>query len=222
MKGEKEIMSYYPYMPTMARGECWRVTDKSYVRLFNASPNSPDIDVYVNGKLMLQNFAYKNFSKYVAVPPDEYTIKIYPTGQTTNPILDTKLYIPQNTAFNVAIIGKYPDINLYPVPEPYTGQNFGRPCIRFINLAPDGPTVDVTLANGTKVFNNIGYKDIADYACIPSGTYTFQVRPAGGNDIILTIPDIQLSSNNYYTIYLTGLAEGSPALEAKTVLEPRQ
>jgi len=212
---------YHPYMPMMARGGCWRVTDKSYIRLFHASPNAPAVDVYVNGKLIAQNFDYKDFSQYFSVSPGEYSIMIYPTGQTTNPVLNTKLYIPQNTAFNVAVIGKFPNISLYPIPEPYTGQNFGRPCIRFIHLSPNAPAVDITSSDGTKLFGNIGYKDITDYVCVPTGTYTLQVRPAGGSDVILTIPNIELRPNNYYTIYATGLADGSPALEATPVLEPR-
>lgn len=221
-------MYYYPYpypfmVPINAMGLYRRTTPtpQSFIRLFHASPNAPAVDVYANGNLIAKNIAYKDFTKYLNLPPGEYNIKIYPTGETTNPILNTDLIIPQGTAFNVAVIGEPPNVSLYPIPEPYTAQNFGRPCIRFIHLSPNAPAVDIALSDGRKVFSSVGYKDITDYVCVPPGTYTFQVRLAGTDDVVLTIPDVQLKPDNYYTIYATGLAGGSPSLDAIVVTEPR-
>ena len=214
-------MYYDPYMPMLNRMVYNNTQPSSYIRVLHASPNAPPVDVYANGNLIVQNLAYKQLSEYLPAIPGNYNIKIYPTGQTENPVVDTNVYVPPDAVLNIAAIGELPNISLYPIPEPNEKHNFERPCIRFIHLSPNVPAVDITLSDGRKIFSNVGYKDITDYACIPSGTYTFQVRPTGTNDVVLTIPNVQLMPNNYYTIYAVGLAGQSPPLEAIVALEPR-
>ncbi|QZY54512.1 DUF4397 domain-containing protein [Crassaminicella profunda] len=211
-------MYYYPYMPMVRKKN---TPDNSYIRVLHAVPNAPNVDVYANGNLIVQDLAYRQFSPYVPVTPGNYNIEVYPTGKKENPVIDTDVYIPQGTFFNVAAIGELPNISLYPIPEPTTAQNFGRPCIRFVHLSPNAPAVDITLSDGRKIFSNISYKDITDYACIPSGTYTFQVRPSGTDDVVLTIPNVELMADNYYTIYAVGLAGETPPLQAIVASEPR-
>lgn len=196
-------------------------TPNSYIRAFHASPSTPAVDVYANGNLIIKNLAYKQLSPYVPVIPGTYNIKIYPAGTATNPVIDTTVNVPENTILNLAIIGKLPNLSIFPIPEPIVAQDFGRACIRFIHLSPTAPKVDISLTDGTKVFNNVGFKDITDYACIPAGTYSFNVIPSGTTNTILTIPNIQLASNNYYTLYALGDVNGNPPLEALLVTEPR-
>lgn len=209
-------MYYYPYTNYYGVRQI-----NSYIRVFHASPGAPAVDIYANGNLIVKDVAYKKFSQYLPVPSGNYNIRVYPSGQTTNPLINTNVFIPENTVFNVAVIGTLPNITLYPIPEPTTAQNFGRPCVRFVHLSPNAPGVDVKLSDGTILFSSVGYKDITNYACIPSGTYTFAVSPNGTDNTVLTLPNIKLDPNNYYTIYAVGLVGKTPPLEALAVLEPR-
>lgn len=193
----------------------------SSIRVFHASPNAPAVDVYANGKLIVKNLSYKELSQYISVAPGSYNIMVYTSGQMTNPVINTNLNIPANTVFNIAVIGTLPDISLYPIQEPTTAQNFGRPCVRFVHLSPNAPAVDIKLSDGTKVFTGVGYKGITDYACVPTGTYTFTVSPTGRENIVLTVPNVKLDPNSYYTLYAVGLVGKSPTLEVMLVPEPR-
>ncbi|KOA19218.1 hypothetical protein CLHOM_23240 [Clostridium homopropionicum DSM 5847] len=214
-------MFYCPYASMM--NDYYRARQSnSYIRIFHASPDAPPVDVYANGNLIAKNLTYKEFTQYIPVSTGSYNITVYPSGQTTNPIINSNIYIPENAVFNVAAIGNLPNISLYTIPEPTAAQKFGRPCIRFIHLSPNAPAVDIKLSDGTKVFNNVGYKDITDYACVPSGTYTFTVSPAGTNNVLLTVPNIRLEPDNYYTIYAVGQVGKDPTLEVIVVPEPRQ
>ncbi|MBU3113403.1 DUF4397 domain-containing protein [Clostridium lacusfryxellense] len=193
----------------------------SYIRVFHASPNSPAVDVYANGNLIVKGLTYGKLSQYIPVPSGNYNIKVYPSGQMTTPVINTNLYIPENTVTNIAAIGVLPNISLFPIQEPITAQTSGKSCVRFIHLSPNAPAVDIKLADGTTVFNNVAYKGITNYVNVPKGTYTFKVSPTGTNNVVLTVPNIELSSDNYYTIYAIGLVGKTPALEAIAVLEPR-
>lgn len=193
----------------------------SYIRVLHASPNAPAVDIYANGNLIVSDLAYMESSPYIPVPSDNYSIMVFPTGQKTDPVVTTDIFIPPNTIFNVAAIGELPDISLYPIQEPTAAPNMGRACVRFVHLSPNAPAVDIKLADGTEVFTDVEFKDMTGYVCVPPGTYTFTVTPTGTDDVVLTVPNIELSSNNAYTIYAIGLVGESPALEALLIPEPR-
>ena len=193
----------------------------SFIRLFHASPNAPAVDVYANGNLIVADLTYKELSPYLPVAPGNYNITVYPSGEMTNPVINTPVSIAENTIFNVAVIGTLPDISLFPIQEPITAQYSGSACVRFIHLSPNAPSVDIKLSDGTTVFNNVAYKNATTYACIPGGTYTFKVSPTGTDNVVLTVPNVNVNPNNYYSIYAVGLVGKSPALEAIVVPEPR-
>ncbi|WP_426349003.1 DUF4397 domain-containing protein [Alloiococcus sp. CFN-8] len=193
----------------------------SHIRVFHASPNSPAVDVYANGNMIVKNLSYKEVSQYLPVPAGTYNITVYPTGQMNKPVINTMLSIPENSVFTVAAIGTLPGIGLYPIPEPMMGEKSGRPCVRFVHLSPNAPAVDIRLEDGTNVFSNVSYMGITDYACVPAGTYNFNVNVAGTNNTVLTVPNVRLDNNKYYTIYAVGLVGMSPPLDAVLLTEPR-
>lgn len=197
-------------------------TINSYIRLLHASFNTPAVDIYSNGNLIAQNFTYKQLSPYIALPSGTYVIEIYPVGERITPIVRENLIMPENMIFNVTITGTYPNISLYPIPEPVAAQRFGRPCVRFINLAPNSPAVDIALPDETVIFKNLGYKEFTEYACILEGRYGFFIRNAGAENVIINTPNIQLEPNNYYAVYILKAGEEDSTLQAIPVTEPRQ
>ncbi|WP_019228589.1 DUF4397 domain-containing protein [Sedimentibacter sp. B4] len=214
-------MYYYPYANMLAQCYMMQQQMNSRIRVLHAVPNAPAVDVYANDNLIVRNLAYKEMSPYLPVPSGNYNIKIYPTGETTNPVIDSSVYIPENSVFNIAAIGELPDISLYPIQEPTSANKTGMACIRFIHLSPDAPPVDIKLPDGTIVFSNVPFKSIANYTCVPSGTYTFRVNPAGTDNVVLTVPDVKLNPNTFYTVYAVGLVGDKPNLEALLAAEPR-
>lgn len=193
----------------------------SKIRVLHAVPNAPAVDVYANDNLIVKNLAYKEISPYIPVPSGNYNIKVYPTGETTNPVIESSVYIPENSIYTIAAIGELPDISLYPIQEPTSTNKTGMSCVRFIHLSPNAPPVDIKLSDGTIVFSNVPFKSIASYTCVPSGTYTFRVNPAGTDNVVLTVPNVKLNPNTFYTIYAIGLVGETPNLEALLVTEPR-
>lgn len=193
----------------------------SQLRVTNASPNMPAVDVYADGRLIAQNLKFKDISQYTSLPAGKYDIKVYPAGQKTNLLFNTDAVIAPDSAYNLAIIGMAPRITMYLIPEPVTKENFGRPCIRFVNLSPDSKEVDLVMPDGMKLFENVNYKGASVYACLPAGTYTFELRPYNMSDVIASVSDVELQPDTYYTLYAVGLSQGSPKLELILVPEPR-
>lgn len=214
-------MNYNPYSYMLAQCYMMQQQVNSKIRVLHAVPNAPAVDVYANDNLIVKNLAYKEMSPYLPVPSGNYNIKVYPTGETTNPVIDSSIYVPENSIYTIAAIGELPDISLYPIQEPTSANKTSMSCVRFIHLSPNAPPVDIKLPDGSIVFSNVPFKSIASYTCVPSGTYTFRVNPAGTDNVVLTVPNVKLNPNTFYTIYATGLVGETPNLEALLVTEPR-
>lgn len=137
------------------------------------------------------------------------------------PLVNTIIYIPEYTVSNLAAVGAPLDINLHTISEPTFAQNLESPCIRFVNLSPNSPAVDIKLSDGTKIIDNITYKEITNYICIPSETYSFIITSSDSNNLLLSVPNIQLNSNDHHTMYLLGSIEKPPYLEILLATEPR-
>ncbi|MBH1940786.1 DUF4397 domain-containing protein [Mobilitalea sibirica] len=194
----------------------------SYIRVLHASPGAPAVDVYADGTLLVSDLAFKEQSMYVRVPSGSYNVTVYPTGQTTDAVIDTTVEIPENAAFNAVAVGTLPDLSLMTIQEPNMPPETDEACVRFVHISPDAPNVDIRLEDGTNVFTDIGYKEESDYVCVDEGTYTFNVNPAGTDTTVLTVPDVSLDAKTYYTIYAVGLVDGTPELEALLITEPRE
>lgn len=65
-------------------------------------------------------------------------------------------------------------------------------------------------AGRATLFENIGYGDSSSFATVEAGSYDIEVRPAGGEDAVLSAPGIGLDSATAYTVFATGtLADDS-------------
>lgn len=191
----------------------------SYIRALHASPNSPAVDIYLNDTKLVENLSYEEFTEYLSVTPGNYTIKIYPSGNTKDLVLSTNVNIPPHTISTTAIIGVLPNLSLLPMAEPKGPMIPGKLFLRFGNLSPNSPGLNLTLANGIALFRNIPYKSVTDYASLNPGIYHFQLRDTNTNKVVLDIPNIRLRGNRFYSLYAVGLLDGKPPLRVLIPLD---
>lgn len=195
------------------------VTGPSYIRVLHASPDAPAVDVYANGNIIARSLSYRQFTPYLPVLPGNYQINVFPAGAKENPIISTAVTVPSSFIATIAATGMLQSISLFTIPDLPTTKQPGKVNLRFVHLSPDTPRVDITLPNGTIVFNNVGYREITPYLAVDPGTYTLEARPAGTSQVVLYVPNIHLRPNNFYTVYAIGLSSGTPSLQVLIPLD---
>lgn len=192
----------------------------AFVRLFHAVPDAPPVDVYANGRLIAKGIAYKQITRYLAVPPGTYKIEVFPTDQKMNPVISASVPVMPNTAATIAAVGMLADIQPLVISENYMPKiDKNKSYIRFVHLSPDAPAVDITLPDGTKIFENIAFTEASDYVELDPGSYAVQVRPAGSNEVVLSLPKVELKPGTVYSAYAVGLVAGEPKLEALLITD---
>lgn len=208
-----------PYFAYRCSHKMRQINPVSYIRFLNASPNSPAVDVYLNERLLFKNLAYKSFSDYVNIPHGTYNIRVFPTGNAENPIIDRSLFIPAEKIFTIAAVDNYPNINLLPIEDIRRPKIPNRALIRFVNLTSDSSSLDLGLSNGNILFPNVSYKEVTQYIPMTPGVYTMQINISDSHNRVLHVPNVRLAPNRFYSIYSVGKLSGSPEIQALIPLD---
>jgi hypothetical protein len=183
------------------------------VRVLHASPNAPAVDVYVNGKRVLQNVVFKQYSDYLSLPQGQYRIDIHAADTQSSPVLSAIVPVMSNTAYTIAAAGDLNKLQLLPFVDS-TYLPYGQAKVRFAHLSPDAPAVDIVIKGGDILFPNVSFKQVTEYIQVSPGTADLEVRVAGTKNVVLSLPDTKIEPNKVYTIYAVGYANKEPKLEA--------
>ena len=90
--------------------------------------------------------------------------------------------------------------------------NMGGARVRVVHASPDAPAVDVWV-DGTRVFENVAFEDITDFAEVPAGSYNVQVVPAGETMPVVIEADLTLEAATDYIVVATDfLADITPII----------
>ena len=185
-----------------------------YVRVIHTVPDAPNVDIYANETMIVEDLAYGEYTEYLAIPEGEYKISVYATGTTDAPVVTNMLNVEPNKVLTVAAVGMLNDIGLLAIRDVDDPEDTQKSMIRFLHLSPNAPAVDITLPDGTVVFDDVSFKQITPYRDVTPMNYTLEVRPAGSSDVVLSVPGVDLESGKYYTVYAIGLVGEEPGLEA--------
>lgn len=188
--------------------------DTGYVRVLHAVPDAPNVDVYANGTMIARDLAYGENTEYMQVPVGTYEVTIYAAGTKANPVLTKMLTLGRDDIVTAAAAGRLASIDLLAIPDADVPRVSDKALIRFIHLSPNAPAVDITLPDGTVLFSNVVFEHMTPYIPVNQMTYTLNVRVAGMDNVVLSVPGVAVRNNRYYSVYAIGLVGANPALQA--------
>jgi hypothetical protein len=182
------------------------------VRVLHASPDAPQVDVYVNGAKVapLSGLNFKDLSAYVAVPGGTYAIKVCATADATIcPIDVPALAIAAGKHYTIAATNNLATIEaqvLVDNPSPKTGKAQAR----VVHFSADTPAVDVlTQDKSAKVVTNLAYPNATGYLTLAPGTYDLIVCANADNTVCPLDPGpLALASGTSYTVFAVGSLTG--------------
>ncbi|MGE7121348.1 DUF4397 domain-containing protein [Peribacillus sp. NPDC046944] len=207
----KHLKSMEKAMQPM-RSEQINTVKPAQVRILHAAPKAPAVDVYVNEMRILQNFAYKDNSNYLSLPPGKYQIDIYPAGQTTSTFLSRKVDLESEKLYTVVAAGSNEMPKLLTFEDnPYVPQDESK--VRFVHLSFDTSPVDIAVKDGDVVFSRLPYRKASEYLNLYPMQVDFEVRKADSKEVALSLPNIDIQANIPLSIYIIGTSQGQPGLE---------
>jgi hypothetical protein len=117
--------------------------------------------------------------------------------------------------YTVAAVGQLAAIEPLVLVDNNAAPAAGNAHIRVVHASPDAPNVDIFAAGAGVVVPDLAFKEASAYLPLPAGSYDLEVRGAGSQTAVLSLPDTQLDAGRVYTAFAIGLASGDPALSVK-------
>jgi hypothetical protein len=192
---------------------------KANVKVVHASPDAPGVDLLVDDQVAGQNLTFPNNTGYLAVDEGTRNVKVNVSGTSTT-VIEADLPLDGNANYSVFATDVVANLTPLVIVDDLTPPASGNAHARFIHLSPDAPAVDITLTDGTVVFGNIDFQEYTEFAPLPAGSYDLQVRLAGTDTVVLSLPGIGLMDGTIYTVFAKGLVTGtdSQALGAEIIV----
>ncbi|MFW6075034.1 MAG: DUF4397 domain-containing protein [Chloroflexota bacterium] len=183
--------------------------DTARVRVVHASPDAPEVDVYVDGEAVVEGLAFPDGTDYLELPGGEYQVQVTAAGDDPeNAVIDAPVTVEGGTWYTIAAIGQLENIEPLVLEDNITEPEMGMSHVRIVHASPDAPDVDVAVADGGPVlFEALPFGEASDYAPVEAGSYDLEVRPTGTEDVALEIPGFMAEAGAVYTVFAVGLVE---------------
>jgi hypothetical protein len=186
--------------------------DNAMLRVVHASPDAPNVDVWVDGETVLTDVPFTAVSDYLSVPAGTYNVQVTATGDTT-PVIDADLTLEAATAYTVAAHGLLADISAAVFTDD-TAIPDGQAKLRAIHLSPSAPAdVDIAVTGGDVVVPGLAYPEASGYLTLDAGDYPLEIRAAGDTAAALEF-DVTLEANTNYTAFAMDAEDGVQVIAA--------
>jgi hypothetical protein len=193
------------------------------VTVIHASPDAPGVDLLLDGAVVNSSpLTFPNNTGYLPVNAGTRNVKVNAAGSDLT-VIDANLGLAANQSYSVFAVNYLSSIEPLVLVDNLATPAPGTAHVRFIHLSPDAPTVDITLADGATVFDDVSFKENTGFTPLAAGSYDLEVRDETGTVTVLALGEIMLETGKIYTVFASGLLNGSggetdPGLGAEIIV----
>jgi hypothetical protein len=209
----------------LADGTVLELTATARVQVIHNSP-SPTVDIYANGDILLDDFAYRTATPFVDLAT-RVGIDLAVAGensQSANDAIanfdgivleDGKTYIIMATG----IVGNADtpfNLNIFDQAQERAADGTGVDLLVY-HGSTDAPEVDIVVAaNGAVLIDDIEYGEFQGYANVPAASYDLNITPADDNSNVVAsvLADLSTLDGGAATVFASGFFSGDdPSFE---------
>jgi Domain of unknown function (DUF4397) len=191
------------------------------VRMMHLSPDTPSVDAYIDSVsdpgvgVKLPAVSYGDVSAYQSVPAGTYTVSARAAGADPKspPVLAATVTVAAGTATTIAGVGHFADLGFAVLPDDLSLPPSGDSRARVINAAATGSPLDLSLAGGSSLADQLSFAKSTGYVDVPGGSG--QLAVAGGS-AKSQLP-VQLDPGSVYTVLVLDRSGGG--LDVKTAVD---
>jgi hypothetical protein len=209
------------FLGACKKTETAAVADVSYLRVINASPTLGTFNVYLNDQIV--NKAAVPFGgtiSYLSLNASNHQIK-FTTASDAQSLLTKTLTINKNTAYSFFLIDKDTSLDGLLITDDMANPTTDKAYVKFINLSPDAPALDLNIVGGTSLVTSKAYKTSSTFVAVDPKTYAFEIKTSTTGLVKTTLNDVVLTGGRYYTIISRGLltpGNNEQAFSAQTII----
>jgi hypothetical protein len=193
-----------------------------YVRLAHLSPDTPEVDVYLNSQSgaipakVFRGVGYGAMSDYQSLPVGGYTVAMRPSGApaSTPAVLTTQVSVAAGRAYTVAGVGRYADLGLRVLTDDISLPYQNQAKVRIVQASVRAPVLDVSVKGGPLIAEHIAFATTTAYQLVQPGTWQLQVQTTSGG--AKTQLSVRLEEGSVYSLLILDAAGGGLVAQLKT------
>ncbi len=176
------------------------------VRFVHLVPDGPRIDVSVGDQKIFEELSYKDTAAYLPVAAGEVTFGVSQgSSQPGARLLEAKARLEKGKRYTIVVLSSAQGPKAQVFDDPFKALP-GQALVRVIQVSADTPVMDVAARGGPVLFKGIASGKGSEYTPVRAMTYDLEVRPAGKNEVVLSLPGISLQAGRVYTVFVAGNA----------------
>jgi hypothetical protein len=181
------------------------------VRVFHNSPDTPPVDIYVNGAKTLSDVSYGTLGDYLKVPRGTYNVqvKVAPSTASDPAALEADVRLgrrPTTIAAIGSLTGDGGALRLKVLRDrDIVSRYLTR--LRVVHTSPDAPAVDVQAklaGRWVRVVRHLEFGEATGYLLLPAGRYRLRIVAAGANTVVKDLGKVRLRGSTSYTAWAVG------------------
>jgi hypothetical protein len=190
----------------------------SFLNITNASPGLGTYNVYVDqAKANPGALSFGGNIPYISPAPGSHNVK-FTTASSTESLIAKDINLEANAAHSLFLVGKPGALDYLVIKDELGNISSDKAFIRFINLSPNAPALDLAVKDGDTIIPDKSYKASSKFTEVEAKTYVFQIK---ANATGTTVPSVDLSSMEFkagrsYTILAMGLLDHTDIEQAFT------
>jgi hypothetical protein len=181
------------------------------VRAFHNSPDTPAVDIYVNGAKTLSDVTYGTLSDYLKVPRGTYNVqvKVAPSTGSDPAALEADVRLgarPTTIAAIGSLTGDGGPLQLKVLRDRDTRSRY-LTRLRVAHTSPDAPAVDVQAklaGRWIRIVRDLQFGEATGYLLAPAGKYRLRIVAAGTSTVVKDLGKVRLKGSTSYTAWAVG------------------
>jgi len=181
------------------------------VRAFHNSPDTPPVDIYINGAKTLSDVAYGTLSDYLKVPKGTYNlqVKVAPSTGSDPAALEADVRLgrkPTTIAAIGSLTGDGGPLQLKVLRDRDTASRY-LTRLRVAHTSPDAPAVDIQVklaGRWYRIVRNLEFGETTGYLLLPAWSYRLRIVAAGTNTVVKDLGRVRLRGSTSYTAWAVG------------------
>lgn len=196
---------------------------KAKLAILISSPGASELSFYINGnKTGTTNVL--NFNTVVNYFATEPGTGEFGFSKKDSEVILAKVayYLKPASYHSLIFTGRSPESDVILVEDDLSAPATDKAKIRFANLSPDAPALDLYMQGKTDPgLSNKTFKTVSGFINVdPAVNPKFEIKTTGGTNVLASLENFKIEKGKIYTIWVRGLIEAGDGpklgLEAMT------
>ncbi|KQR69745.1 DUF4397 domain-containing protein [Pedobacter sp. Leaf176] len=181
-------------------------TTISYLRVINASPSLATYNVYLNGNAINSTaLPFLGSIAYTSRAAGNYGLK-FTSGSSVESLYSKDITLGAGSSYSYYLVNKPGQLDGLIISEDISAGSTDKAYIRFINLSPDAPALDLVKTGTTTSYGeNKAFKTANGFVEIAAGTYSIDAKETASGIIRATKTDAAFAAGYHYDVICGGL-----------------